>query len=323
MRSPVPAKSQPSTLLYRYLLLLLLPFIAAIIYVDGQRYDPGLLDFSKSDEMSSPLLDFFPEKTSGLVRQGRARLFAKDNLYEYINGHAEYFISSGFKSLAVAEYGESAEKSCCTADIYDMGAGANAFGVLMGEINDDFTKIDRGFMGFISPRMLSFSKGPYYVKIGSFSDGAPLETVAAMIDEAMGDIKTDIPQLKRFPESKAIAGSLRYFKEAYRGIDFLNNVFEKDYLLNDKKLSLALMTGDSEQLDKKLSRLLGFLKSEEIAYEEIRMDESPYYRIKDPFEGDWLLLPGKKEFFMIYGIGEEPAAETFIREIWGEDDLKR
>jgi len=302
-------------MLYRYLLLLLLPLIATVIYMDGRRYDPGLIDFSKSEEESSPLLSFFPEKEGAMARQGRVRIFTKDNLYEHINGHAEYFISAGFKSLAVAEYGEPADKVCCTADVYDMGTAANAFGALMGEISDDFTKIDRGFMGFVSPRMLSFSKGPYYVKVSAFTGGAPLESMAIMIEKAMGELKTEIPQLKRFPETKAIAASLRFFKEAYRGIDFLNNVFEKDYLIGSKQLTVALMEGDREELDKRVLRLLGFLKNEEIDYEEIMLGQSPYYHVKDPFEGDWLLLPGNGQFFMVYGMDEGGVDEIFLREL--------
>lgn len=309
------AESQSPTMIFRYLLLLLLPLIAAVIYIDGQRYDAGLLDFSKSEEVSSPLLSFFPEKAGDLARQGRVRLFNKDNLYEHINGHAEYFISSGFKRLAVAEYGESAEKVCCTVDLYDMGTGANAFGTLMGEVSDDFMKVNRGFMGFISPRMLSFSKGSYYVKINAFTEGAPLDLIAGIVEEKMGELKTDIPQLNLFPETNAVAGSLRFFKEAYRGIDFVNNIFEKDYFIESKKVTLALMEGDRDYLHKKVVRLLGFLKSEDIEYEEKKVDRSPYYRVKDPFEGDWLLLPGEGQVFMVYGIGEGAVDETFLREL--------
>ncbi|MBU0985670.1 MAG: hypothetical protein KKH68_00325, partial [Proteobacteria bacterium] len=52
------------------------------------------------------------------------------NLYEYINGAAEFFIAYGFTELAGANYAPvSGDKDTVTVDIYDMGNKLNAFGV--------------------------------------------------------------------------------------------------------------------------------------------------------------------------------------------------
>ena len=72
------------------------------------------------------------------------------------------------------------------------------------------------------------------------------------------------------------------------------------------------------QTEKMVLRLLGFLKNEEIGYSENKVGQKAYYRVKDPFEGDWLLLPGKGHIFMVYGPAESGAYETLIRELLGK-----
>ena len=88
--------------LVRALLIALLPILALLFYLDGQNYDPGLVDFQSGEATAfSPAADLFPETIAGLTRTGQIRRFGKDDLYEYINGHADYFIGAGFRGLAV------------------------------------------------------------------------------------------------------------------------------------------------------------------------------------------------------------------------------
>ena len=41
----------------------------------------------------------------GFTMSEPAREFDADSLYEYINGHAEYYLGAGFEGLSVGEYG--------------------------------------------------------------------------------------------------------------------------------------------------------------------------------------------------------------------------
>jgi len=50
-----------------------------------------------------------------------ARTFRPDNLFEYINGAAEAYLSYDFKGLIVADFGADASKATLTVEIYDMG----------------------------------------------------------------------------------------------------------------------------------------------------------------------------------------------------------
>ncbi len=304
---------QPNTYIYRTLLLLLLPVIAVVIYLDGQKYDPGLLDFKKTEGANSALLNLLPPNAGKFERIGNVRLFDKDNLFEHINGHAEYFISGGFTALAVADYAKQGKKEpCCSIDIYQMGSGANAFGVLMGEISDDFTRTEIGFMGFLSPRTLAFMKGLYYIKVGGYQSDAPLKELAEAIEKGMGNMKTVIPELEHFPKEGALPGSLRYFKEDYRGLDFLSRVFEQDYNLDGVNFQAALIEGDKAYITKIVERYLSFFKEEETAYEKMFLGNQAYYFVKDPFEGDWMMIPMKERIFALYGTVDKMFAIRFL-----------
>lgn len=52
------------------------------------------------------------------------------NLYEYINGAAEFFIAFGFIELTGANYAPvSGHNDAVTVDVYNMGSKLNAFGL--------------------------------------------------------------------------------------------------------------------------------------------------------------------------------------------------
>ncbi|MEE9464267.1 MAG: DUF6599 family protein, partial [Candidatus Neomarinimicrobiota bacterium] len=60
---------------------------------------------------------------------GRAdKIYNRENLYEYINGGAELYLSYGFLQMISRTYTKSG-KPDIVVDIFDMGSSRNAFGV--------------------------------------------------------------------------------------------------------------------------------------------------------------------------------------------------
>ena len=79
---------------------------------------------------------FLPDRISGLNRVGAVKSYTKENLYEVIDGHAEYYISAGFNRLFVGDYGKpggDANSPALVINIYDMVKDIQAFGVLSDE----------------------------------------------------------------------------------------------------------------------------------------------------------------------------------------------
>ncbi len=297
---------------YRLLLLGLLPAAAIMIYVNGQNYDPGLINFQPSESQSSPLLSFFPPEIGNSVRTGQIRMFTKDNLYEYVNGHAEYFISAGFLSMAAGEYqisGSESEGPDAIVDIYDLGKGIQAFGILADESGGTSRILETGAAGFKSEKGISFVKGQYYVKVSSYNEKISLDLFAGHIDRRIRSGTDPFPEFARFPE---IGNALhtRFIREAYRGLDFLNNVIEREYSIREEKMQISLFTGKEDAVNNLVQSFMSFFRDSEIEYDTIVKNEKIIYSVNDPYEGEWMLIPLSNSLFGVYGSYNDSIIDT-------------
>ena len=305
-------------MVYRYLLLSLLPIIAIIIYLNGQNYDPGLLNFQTDIPSSSLVTSYLPQKNDTYQRIGQIRQYTRENLYEYINGHAEYFLALGFVKLAVADYSsESSEQnnSEFVVDIYDMGKSKNAFGILMDESGENATPVEVGFRGFLTQKTLNFIKGQYYIKISAFHDNAPLVKFAGGIEKKLGDLQNSLPQFQKFPRNGRRVNSIKFIKENYHGLSFVNNVYEQGYEIGGERFSAFLIEGNNDEIKKLSKQYTEFFKEDGIEYHMIQYKQRNYYKVMDPFEGDWFLIPLNKELFGIYGSLSDKVLRKFIDDL--------
>ncbi|MBZ5581769.1 MAG: hypothetical protein LAQ30_06100 [Acidobacteriia bacterium] len=132
-----------------------------------------------------------PPKLAGLLPDpsvfgGRASspavLYGAD-LYRYLDGGAEAYRKRGFVALIHREY--KAGDIDLTADIYDMGAPARAFGIYLAERSPDSGALRIGREGYSGEGFLNFVQGRYYIKLIAFSErsktAAALEAAARSI----------------------------------------------------------------------------------------------------------------------------------------------
>lgn len=305
-------------MLYRYLLLFILPVIGIIIYLDGQNYNPVLLDFQPAKNASPLIISYLPKKNGIYQRVGQIRQYSKDNLYEYINGHAEFFLSFGFEKLAVADYSsEDPEKNSpeFVVDIYDMRGIENAFGVLMAESGKNSNPVEIGFRGFLTQRTLNFVKGAYYIKINAYIENAPLAKFARELENLLGIQENSIPQFEKFPEYGIIKNSVKFFKENYHGLGFANKVFEQGYEINGERFKAFLIEGSNDEITKLLNQYFEFFKEDNIKYKTVQYNNRRYYKILDPFEGNWFLIPLEKDLFGVYGSQSDEVLKKFVESL--------
>lgn len=304
-----------SATLRRILLLALLPVVALLIYVDGQRFDPALLHFS-GDAQSGWQETLLPERVGAFVRSTPLRLFAKDNLYEYINGHAEYFLSAGFESLVVGEYlreGSPAGQAELVADIYDMGQPLYAATILSDELGGAATPLSFGALGSRTGQGLSFVSGKYYVRIGVFRADTPAEEFAAAIHALIAPppITGAAEPEARLPDLPG-AGPIHFVKEAYRGLDFANNIQERDYKVGETTVQVALATGSPAEVERLRAAYLAFFAKSKVAVKPLTLRGLSLQQIVDPYEGDWYLLAQPTALFGIYGVQETTVLEELL-----------
>ena len=318
---------KPVQLLLRLGLISILPLIALTLYVKGQKYDPALLDFTKTQaqEKSGPavLLQTVTESASplavsdlaGFRRVGQERRYTKENLYEHVNGHAEYFISAGFEGLAVAEYakaGSSELKVAIQSEVYDMGKDIQAFGVLVDESGENAPEVSIGTMGFRNSGGINFIKGRYYVKITSMDPKLPLISFSEVIAETLPAASGSLTAINRLPRIGK-AGKTRFIKEGYRGLDFFNNVIEREYTIDSKKIILALLAGSPQEIKKTVPAFLEYVKRSGMPMERSEKADRTIYKINDKYEGSWFLIASPNAVFAVFGTDDNAVLRHFMK----------
>lgn len=318
---------KPVQLALRLGLIGLLPLIAFTLYVKGQKYDPALLDFTKPSgpetSVSTGPLQTVAESVSaaavsalaGFQSLGQERRYTKDNLYEHVDGHAEYFISAGFLGLVVTEYtqtGADASKPAMQAEVYDMGKDIQAFGVLIDESGENAPSVSIGTMGFKTSGGINFVKGRYYVKITALDPKAPLLSFAKAFAGPLPAASGPFTAFDRLPRTNA-TGKTRFIKEGYRGLDFFNNVIEREYTIDSRKITLALLAASRQDLSRTVSSFLEYIKKSGMPMEQSQEADKTIYKVTDKYEGSWFLVASPNTVFAVFGTDDNAVLGHFMK----------
>ncbi|MCX8027709.1 MAG: hypothetical protein N3A62_07660 [Thermodesulfovibrionales bacterium] len=295
-------------ILIKSLLILLLPCIVLALYLEGQRYDPALLDFKSAPKKSqseqilekTPLSDT-SKAIDGFNIIGKPREFTKDNLYEHVNGHAEYFIGMGFKKLTVSEYAANGNQPEIQVEVFDMGMPLQAFGVLMDAVGSKATSVSVGSMGFKTQNAVLFIKGQYYVRVIPYKKEANIIAFAKGFERLLPSSKTDpFGVFGKLPKIGKVI-STKYVKEGYRGLDFLNNVIERQYEYEGGVIHLALLVAKEEEIKTVVRSALEFLGKSGSEYQRIQTPKGEVFKIHDKYEGDWVMIHSKDAVICLFG----------------------
>jgi hypothetical protein len=318
----------PAPLKYRLVLIGLLPLIAAVLYFKGQTYDTALIDFKAAARQTVPApaaeLQVIREaRTSpaaqdiaGFRKLGEARHYTKENLYEHVDGHAEYFISAGFQGLTVTEYvsaGSSAAQGDIQVEVYDMGNSLQAFGVLADESGENPHAVSVGTMGYRTSDGVNCIKGRYYVKISAFSPKTPVVIFAKAFAETLPSQKGSFEVFSKFPDMGKVEGT-RFAKEGYRGLDFLHNVIERQYSRAGGKIEVALMADSAKETRSLLPSFFDYFEKSGMRYDKIQRKGMEVYKVSDKYEGNWFLIRSGNAVFGVFGTDDEGVLRFFEKE---------
>lgn len=298
MAAPAP-QSPDAPLGVRLALIALLPLLALALYIDGQRYDSGLVEFSPRESAAGPDPALLPEDLAGLPRAGAVRTFTAENLYEYINGHAEYFLAAGFQGLAVGEYGAASDgQPRLVVNLYDLGEALNAFGVLVDEAGEQ-EAVDIGAMGFRSGQRVSFLQGRFYVQMSLFDDGLSAEALGAALAQGLAGQVGEQDLAFRFPDFGKVVRT-GFVKEDYRGLGFLKRVLERVFERDGREIQSFLVQGTTAEIDALVGDFETFFREDEMPYRQIDGDGLRLYLVEDPYEGDWFFVPLGERLIGVY-----------------------
>ncbi len=158
--------------------------------------------------------------------------YGPDNLWEYINGAAELFLTYDFRQLAVRDL-ERGEQYA-TVSVYDMGHPMNAFGIFERESPTDGERLDEPGAGAVlqPPYQGLMFKDRFYVKVevgGGDMDEATLRELLAAAAAGLPGADDPPAELALLPAANRQPGTVAYTGRDYLGLADLRNCLHADY----------------------------------------------------------------------------------------------
>ena len=274
----------------------------------------------RSSELSE-MKNFFPV-IDGWARDEVPKIYTPVNLFEYINGAAEVYLSYGFQELAVLNYDNEQEQSV-TIEIYRHSNPNNGFGIYSQEKPLESTFLSIGIQGYYEHGVLNFFKGDYYVKLLSFGLGDKDRSVLVKIAEEVAEKlpgETDFPKaVLCFPEEGRVKNSERYIAKNFLGHSFLHSAFIADYEMEKEKHRVfiieAMDTTDAEDMFQKYLKLL---EKNEVS----PIIEGGMYHFQDPYFSSKGMMNLNKSGRYIWGLFSDDRAlsDFYLKTI--EENLK-
>lgn len=255
--------------------------------------------------------------------KGKPAFYTPDNLFEYINGAADVFLSYDFEKLASLTY-ENAKKHTFTMDVYRHSDERNGFGIYSQEKPEKGEFLNIGAQGYYEKGVLNFLKGSYYVKIAGFdlgdNDRKVLTMAAEILAKKLEGSKTFPAVLSCFPIEGKKTNTERYIAQNFLGHSFLNSAFVADYKIKDQKFQLFIIQKEkAENVNKMLDSYLAFAKKK--GQDVFKKDN--FVRFQDPYYRRSGKMNMKKSGKYIWGLfsKDDAAADSFIAQI--EKNLKK
>ena len=199
----------------------------------------------------------------GLKPLNSPEVFGPDNLYEKINGQAEFYLSSGCAGLKSQWFAltEDAD-SMFEVYIYHMNDGLNAFSVYSAQRREDAQTIDLAQFAYHTEHSLYFVHGPYYVEmIAATPSESMLSKMASLAQNFINDTHVDtksIQGLGFFPKENLDQSSIALIAKDAFGFDGLDRVFIAAYTIDGSNVTAFVSKRKTPQEAKDLAQ--GFYK---------------------------------------------------------------
>jgi len=172
----------------------------------------------------------FPE-VAGWTQPGEVLIYDADNLWEYINGAAELFVSYGVESCRTTDL--TSGDLTITVDLYEMGTPLNAYGVFEREASGEGVDVDGAVAAMVSPPYQALLlKGSTYAKVNVFEGELTMEAGQTLLEALAGSIpgQSSMPEeLELLPSVGKVAGTEAFQAEAFLGLTELTDCVFAEY----------------------------------------------------------------------------------------------
>jgi hypothetical protein len=207
-----------------------------------------LLPFFSTSQSLAQEIQFPDYKGYTIVKE--YPVYTSDNLWDYINGAAESYMSLGFQELSIAEY-KRGKKITVKAEVYSHLNPNMSFGIYALERAPSYNFIDIGIQGYRDSDMVHFIKGTYYVKVTTHSKSKKsieaVYEIARLVENSL-EGSTEMPQaIALFPDEGRQPNEEMYYSESALGHQFLQRAFRCSYISDNRHFDIYLFNEMNEQ----------------------------------------------------------------------------
>ncbi|MFH1942142.1 MAG: DUF6599 family protein [bacterium] len=212
-------------------------------------------------EKASNIARYLPSAPEGWTVSEKDKEYGRKNLYEYIDGGAELYLSYDFQKVVNRIYTAQGQPDILL-DLFDMGSSQNAFGVFSHAREVVDTTFGQGSQ--YTAGLLMFWKNRFFVSIlaSPETDGSKeaVFKLAGLIDDAIRE-EGSLPEiLTLLPKEGLAEESIRYFRH-YIWVNFYYYIADENILhINDKTDAVLAKYGEGH--DRALLLLVQYPSSE-------------------------------------------------------------
>jgi len=206
-----------------------------------------------------------PDRTAMMVKSltpegwelyDKVMQFTPENLYEQINGRAEYYLAYDVIGMLFANFEKSTDDNIfINLSIYDMGTPTNAFGVFSGERPLEAQRVKLGRDAYRIGANHYIFQGQYYIQVTAADNTDELRQVCMNLANKVTDFLQDSDQpvwgLTALPETDRVPQSVQYFLVDALGLDFMRNTYTAKYYKGNSIVSIFLSQQDSPESARK------------------------------------------------------------------------
>lgn len=269
---------------------------------------------------NSDLAGFLPDNLEGWAVAGKDSIYNRKNLYDYIDGGAELYLSYGFKELISRIYTAPGQPDILL-DLFDMGTSQNAYGVFSHSRETEDSTFGQGSQ--YTPGLLLFWKDHYLVSILAIPETEESKkAVFSLARQIEAAIETEGPPpeiLDLLPQESLVKESIRYFHH-YIWLNSHYYVADKNILHIDENTD-ALLAKYGDRQKRYLLLLVKYVsaKDAQMAHNDFvdnylpELAEEPIVRIED---GTWTgcQLAGN-HLTIVFNAPTEEKALLLIKEV--------
>jgi hypothetical protein len=275
-------------------------------------------------DVSPQLLALLPAKNEvpGWAQSQQPRSFNPGNLWEFIDGAADGYLTYGFQEVVTADYTQEGTGYQTVLDIYQMKDPLNAFGKYSEERNPEYQFLKVGNEGYSGGTSLNFWSGPYYVKITVFDDKEAIKQEMAKLANAVAGKITapaaEPAEVSFFPKANQLPHTIAYIPKDVLAQSYFTNGFQAMYKAGDKEYKMILVSlDDPAGARNALGLYRQFLSKGGKDVKDLKAPGDGGFSGQDSFYGNMAAIRAGKNIIVALGVPSEDAGIKAIKEMLG------